>query len=256
MRLDVNCDLGEGETAGRTRALMRWITSANVASGGHAGNVATMERCVELAKRFGIRLGAHPGPWGRRDFGRGPVRMDPDELELLLLQQVGALERVARAHRMPLHHIKLHGSLYHASEQDAGLALRYARVVARFWPRAIVYARAGGRVGAVSRRAGLAVWEEAFADRGYRDDGTLVPRGGPGAVLDDVRLVVQRVRDLMGHGTVISVSGRPIRLQPRTVCIHSDTPHAVRLARAVAAVISHDGWTRGGRAAGGVEGEG
>ncbi|PYM12233.1 MAG: hypothetical protein DME18_11940, partial [Verrucomicrobia bacterium] len=165
MKLDLNCDLGEGEPLTRTRALMRWITSANLACGGHAGDLPTMEACVRLAKQHGVRLGAHPGPWSRGDFGRGHARPAPHEMELLLLHQVGALERVARRNGVPLHHIKLHGALYHASEEDDALAKRYVAAVKRFWPQAKIYARAEGRVVRVARRAGLVVWEEAVADR-------------------------------------------------------------------------------------------
>src|SRR5437762_2834486 len=183
MKLDLNCDLGEGEPLGRTRSLMCWVTSANVACGGHAGDLRTMEACVRFAKQLGARLGAHPGPWNRSDFGRGGSRLAPEGFELLLVQQVGALERVAHANGVRIHHIKLHGALYHASEEDEALAPRYIAIVKRFWPRARIYARAGGRVASVARRAGLVVWEEAFADRGYRGDGTLVPRTEPNALL-------------------------------------------------------------------------
>src|SRR5437867_5375494 len=118
---------------------MRRITSANVACGGHAGDAATMRACARLAKRFGVRLGAHPGPWSRDDMGRGTIELRPDELELLLLHQVGALEAIARAERVKLHHIKLHGALYHASEAVEQLGRCYAAAVARWWPNAIVY---------------------------------------------------------------------------------------------------------------------
>ena len=183
MKLDLNCDLGEGEPLSRTRSLMRWVTSANVACGGHAGDLPTMEACVRFAKQHGVRLGAHPGLWNRNDFGRDRAPLTPDGFELLFLQQVGALERVAHANGVRIHHIKLHGALYHASEEDEALAPCYAAVVKRFWPRARIYARAGGHVASVARRAGLVVWEEAFADRGYRGDGTLVPRTEPNALL-------------------------------------------------------------------------
>ena len=241
MKLDLNCDLGEGEPLARTRALMRRVTSANVACGGHAGDLKTMENCVRLARQLGVRLGAHPGPWSRTDFGRGPVRCAPDELELLLLHQVCALERVARAHGVRLHHIKLHGALYHISEENNALAGRYVTALRRFWPYAKIYARAGGRVARVARRAGLVVWEEAFADRGYRDDGTLVPRTEPTALLTETNLVVERVRRLLEQGELIAASGKHITLRPQTICIHSDTPHAVRLARAVVKELHHLG---------------
>ncbi len=240
VKLDLNCDLGEGEPLSRTRALMRWITSANVACGGHAGDRRSMEACARLASSNGVRLGAHPGPWNRGDFGRGTARLAPDEFELLLLHQVGALEQIARANGLRLHHIKLHGALYHASEERAVLATRYAAAVKRFWPRAKIFARASGLVARVARGAGLTVWEEAFADRGYRDDGTLVPRDESNAVVTQTRIVIARVCGLLAKGGLTSESGKRIAIRPQTLCIHSDTPRATDLARAVANVLRAD----------------
>ena len=234
MKLDLNCDLGEGEPPNRTRALMRWITSANVACGGHAGNLKTMEMCVRFGKQHGVRLGAHPGSWNRNDFGRGHVQIAPAELELLLLHQVSAFDRIARANGMCLHHVKLHGALYHASEEDENLAKVYVGTVQRFWPRAKIYARAGGQVARIARHLNVRVWEEAFADRAYRDDGSLVPRNEPGAVVTSIRAVRERVRQIIARNEVETVSGQPIRLRPQTICIHSDTPHAVEFARTAA----------------------
>ena len=237
MSPDFNCDLGEGEPVARTRALMRWITSANVACGGHAGDVRSMERCVRLAKRFNVKLGAHPGPWNREDFGRGPAAVKGDELELLLIQQIGALERIAGAQGVKLHHIKLHGALYHASETNLALASRYIASVRRWWPDCIIYARAGGRLAARAERAGLNVWQEVFADRGYRDDGSLVPRGEADAIIRQRDAVVQRVRMLCAQGRVQSVSGRRLRVCADTICLHSDSPGATALAQAVAGTL-------------------
>ena len=237
MNPDFNCDLGEGEPLARTQALMRWITSANMACGGHAGDVRSMETCVRLAKQFHVKLGAHPGPWSREDFGRGPAAVTADELELLLIQQVSALERIAAAYDVKLHHIKLHGALYHASETIPMLASCYLACVRRWWPHCVLYARAGGRLAARAKRAGLQVWQEAFADRGYRDDGSLVPRGESGAIITARDAVVQRVRMLCAQGTVESVSGRRLRVCPDTICLHSDHPRSVALAEAVASVL-------------------
>jgi UPF0271 protein len=233
MKLDLNCDLGEGEPLSRTRALMRWITSANVACGGHAGDLHSMRACVRLAKQCGVKLGAHPGPWSKGDFGRGPLQITPDEFELLLLQQVGAMERIARDEGTPLHHIKLHGALYHASEADAVLGQRYLDAIRRWWPRCLIYARAGGAVAKRARQGGLRIWEEAFADRAYRADGSLVPRGEPGAILNDAEEVLRRVRLLRSRGEIISDSITLLHLRPQTLCLHSDTPEAVKLARAI-----------------------
>src|ERR1043165_4558017 len=122
MRMDLNCDLGEGEPRARTRALMRWITSANVACGGHAGTLETMAVCCQLAREKRVRVGAHPGPGSRDDFGRGDLALSPEAFELLLVQQVGALAQVARRLQVRLAHIKLHGALYHAVDADQKLA--------------------------------------------------------------------------------------------------------------------------------------
>jgi UPF0271 protein len=235
--LDLNCDLGEGESLARSRLLMRWITSANVACGGHAGDAWTMRACVRLAKQFGVRLGAHPGPWNRRDFGRGPLQITSDELELLLLHQVGALERIARAEGVQLHHIKLHGALYHASDAEPTLARRYVAVVAEWWPKLKIYARAGSVVARVARRVGVEVWEEAFADRGYRSDGSLIPRGESGDLLENVRDVVRRAALLVNEGGIIAREGTTLSLRPQTICVHSDTPRSLEFARAIAKLL-------------------
>lgn len=237
MKLDLNCDLGEGEPLGRTRALMRWISSANVACGGHAGDVRSMRACVRLAKQSGVKLGAHPGPWTRADRGRGLVRIAADELELLLLQQVGALEKIATSERVRLNHIKLHGALYHAVEADAGLARAYVRCVAKHWSRLKIYALAGGRVVPEAKGRGVPCLEEGFADRAYMADGRLVPRTEPGAVLSNVSQSVLRVGDLLAGRGLTARDGRRLALRIETVCVHSDSPQALRLVRALAALI-------------------
>ncbi len=237
MKLDLNCDLGEGEPLARTRALMRCITSANVACGGHAGDARSMMACVKLAKQFNVRLGAHPGAWSRGDFGRGEIRLTPDEFELLLLQQVGALEQIARTHGVRLHHIKLHGALYHACEQDAALRRRYVQAVKRFWPGVKIFALAGGAVIRATRQAGIEAWEEAFADRAYLNDGTLAPRSEPGAVLTSSPEIIERVRGLLEPNPTGKTINEHKPPQAQTLCIHSDTPCALEVARGISALL-------------------
>ena len=200
---------------------MRLVTSANVACGGHAGDVRSMEACVAMARTFKAKLGAHPGFCDPKNFGRKALPIDGDELELLLIQQVGALEKIASMHRVPLHHIKLHGGLYHAVEKDPSLARRYLATVRRYWPGVKVYALANGTVQRVGRGGSVYVWGEAFADRAYAANGTLVPRGRPGAVLASAEAVVKQVEAMIGRAGV------------DTICIHGDSDHAVEFAKAI-----------------------
>lgn len=229
--IDINCDLAEAEPKAVTRALLRWVTSANVACGGHAGNIETMEHCVRLAKRYDVRVGAHPGPFSRSDFGRGAVKIRPDDLALLLIQQVSALEKIANREGVRLHHIKLHGGLYHAVEGAAPLARCYVGVVDRYWPGIKIYARNGGVVAREARRGRVEVWEEAYADRAYDRNGNLVPRENAGAVLTDPVAVVRQILSIIQTHAVVAKSGERVPVSARTICLHADTPGAPRLAR-------------------------
>lgn len=206
--MKLNADLGEHESPARTRALMRLIDLANVACGGHAGTARTMARCVRLAREFGVKLGAHPGL--ETDFGRGVADISPSALERLVRDQIETLAAFGE----PLHHVKLHGALYHATEASPGLARRYVAVIEKHFPGLRIVVLAGGRV---ARLAGSRALAEVFAERGYRADGTLIPRGSPGALIHDPREVVRRLSALSGD----------------TVCIHADSPNAVKIARAV-----------------------
>lgn len=236
-RLALNCDLGEGESLARTRALMRWIDYANVACGGHAGDVQSMRACVRLTRQFGVRLGAHPGPWSRGDRGRGASAISAEALELLLLQQVGALASLASAGGVRLHHIKLHGALYHAVEEDRALARAYLRTVRTHWPQAVVCGRAGGGVTREARRAGVRCLAEGFADRAYQPDGRLVPRSEPGAVLRPSSAVLLRVRQYLAGRGIAATNGQRLFLAFDTLCVHADSPDAGRLVREIARML-------------------
>jgi len=231
--MDLNCDLGEGESAARTRALMRYITSANVACGrhvgGHAGDLASMTRAVRLAAEFGVRLGAHPGPAG--DFGRGAVSVTPASLAAQIVQQVTALATVAAKAGVPLHHIKLHGAWYHASEADPHLAHAYLTALQKHFPHCTVYALSGGRVGQLAQALGVPFCAEIFADRAYRADGTLVPRSEPDAVLTRPAAAVARLRHWATTGDMACVDGGWVKLRGDTVCVHGDGAHALALLR-------------------------
>lgn len=213
----LNADLGEHEPAPRTRAVMGLVDMANIACGGHAGSIVTMTNAVRLALAEGVKIGAHPGM--AAEFGRGEANISPADLATLILQQTSALAAIARWEGARLHHIKLHGALYHATEKSPALARAYIQTVEEFFPKLKIVALAGGRV---ARLAGSRAVAEVFAERGYRPDGTLIPRSESGALISNPREVVRRLPALRGD----------------TVCIHADSPNALRIARAVRAALS------------------
>jgi UPF0271 protein len=219
--MKLNADLGEHESPARTRALLRIVDLANIACGGHAGTAASMFLVIGQAVAEGVKVGAHPGL--AENFGRGSGDITPEALALLLVQQVGGFAAMCRAAGARLHHVKLHGALYHAVEQSPLLARVYVETIGGIFPKTAVVALAGGRVIDAAKAAGVRALAEIFAERGYRGDGTLIPRGEPGDLLHDPREVVRRLPELRGD----------------TICIHADSPNAVRIARAVRKVVSH-----------------
>jgi 5-oxoprolinase (ATP-hydrolysing) subunit A len=240
--LDLNCDLGEGERD--TAALMDCVTSANIACGGHAGDFESMKLAVRLAIERGVRIGAHPGLADRAGFGRNVTTVSLDDFTRLMLEQTGRLEAILNAKSSArLHHIKLHGALYHLVEESAALRESYLALVAKFWPELIVYARAGGRVTAEADRFGVKVWPEGFLDRAYRADGTLVPRSTPGAMLTREQFQ-ERLRRVRTGAAFPSADGGAVALNAVTWCLHGDSPHALDLARRARILIEPRPGTR------------
>lgn len=232
-RFDLNCDLGEGEPWRRTSALLRSVTSANIACGGHAGDPDTMHRCVQAARQLKVRIGAHPGWPDRASSGRKAVPVSPAAFSEMLISQVDALAHVCASHGARLHHLKLHGFLYHACERRPAIRRALLGAMLERWPRLILYCLAGGVTATEARNAGLRVWEEAFLDRAYASATALVPRTEAGAVLAR-REAIQQALGLLQAKTV-PLKDRSVAFLPkvRTLCVHSDSPDAVHLARAI-----------------------
>ncbi len=214
--MKLNADLGENEPRAVTRALMRVIDLANIACGGHAGSLASMEFAIRAAAIAGVAIGAHPG-LSSGAFGRKQMTVSKAEFEMLLLQQVGGFAAACRAEGAKLHHVKLHGALYHAVENSEELALAYATVMKVYFPKAAIVAFATGKVIEAARACRVPVLAEVFADRGYRPDGSLIPRGKPGGVITNSREIAARIPLLRGD----------------TICVHADSPDALRIARVV-----------------------
>ena len=234
--VDLNCDLGEG--AGHDAAVMPLATSANIACGAHAGDPATMAAAVRLARRHDAGIGAHPGHPDRERFGRRELPITPSAAAGIVIEQV---ERLGAVAGMPPRHVKLHGGLYHQVGRDESLAEAVSTALAARWPGIILFAAAGSRLAAVARAGGLAVAEEAFIDRAYAADGSLLPRSHPGAVIDDAASAAARAVRMVREGLVEAADGRPLAIEPQTLCLHGDGPDPVALARAVRAALSAAG---------------
>jgi UPF0271 protein len=226
--VDLNCDLGEGGP--HDAALMPIVSSANIACGGHAGDDATMEAAVDLARRHGVAIGAHPGHIDRQQFGRRELPIMPQAAATLVVEQV---ERLAAVAGEPPRHVKLHGGLYHQVARQEGLAVAVTAALACRWPEMLLLAPTGSRLVDVARGQGLLVAEEAFIDRAYAADGTLVPRSRPGGVIVDPRAAADRAVRLVREGCVGASDGGDVIVRADTLCIHGDGVDPVSLAVAV-----------------------
>jgi len=221
MKIDLNADVGEGCD---DAALLPFVTSVNVACGLHAGSPAIIDRTVRMALDRGLRVGAHPG-WADRDsFGRRELSLPAEEISSLVLYQVAALDGFARGR---LTHVKPHGALYHQAARDAAVARAIAEGVRRH--RADLPLVGQGEL----LRAGLPALAEAFADRRYLADGSLMPRSRPGALLTDPAEAAAQAVAIARDGFVVADGGARVPVAAQTLCIHGDTPGAPLIARAV-----------------------
>ena len=229
-RIDLNGDVGESfgiYTIGADERLLRHITSANVACGFHGGDPSVMRRTVGLAVSGGVALGAHPGFSDLIGFGRRELAVSAGEVEDLVVYQIGA---VAAAQGTQLHHVKPHGALYNMAARDRTLADAIVRAVLAVDSRLFLYGLSGSCLMGAGEAVGLRTVAEAFADRSYLPDGSLVPRDRPGAVIVDPIEVAERALRLVQDGAVVATDGSVIELQCGTICVHGDTPGAGELA--------------------------
>jgi UPF0271 protein len=240
MKIDLNCDMGEGfgrYRLGDEEAIMPHITSANVACGLHAGDPLVMARTVRLAKQFKVAVGAHPGWPDLQGFGRREMALAPEEIEALVLYQIGALAGLARAEGVELSHVKPHGALYNQAAANRRLADAVARAVRRFSRDLILVGLAGSHLVDAGLELGLRAANEAFPDRGYTPDGMLLPRDQPGAIIEIPEQVAARALQLAREG--ISFGGR--RLRADTLCLHGDHPQAAQNAALIRGVLAGNG---------------
>lgn len=238
--IDLNADGGEGFGAyaiGADAELLKAVTSLNVACGFHGGDPAVIRRTIRAAAAAGVSVGAHPGFPDLQGFGRREMRIAPADLTAMLIYQVGAVAALASAEGVRLRHVKAHGALYNMAVADAGYAGAIAEATAAFeglW----LFAPLNSEMAAVAQARGIRVAHEAFLDRGYRRDGTLVPRSEPGALITDPAQVAARALAMATEGTVTAADGTRLTVRPQTLCVHSDTPGAATLAAAARAALA------------------
>lgn len=244
MRIDLNCDMGELPEMladGRQETLMNFVTSANVACGGHAGDEAMMRVTIEHALRHGVAVGAHPGYEDRENFGRVALNLPPKEIRDSVYRQVTALAAIAEKCGARVGHVKAHGALYNQAAQDAQIARAIAEGVRQWRQDVVLVGLAGSLMLGEFRAAGFRVAAEAFADRRYEKDGSLRARKFRDALLDrPEQAAEQAVRIAQGQG-VFTREGMPVLVEAQTICIHGDTPGAERIAQAVRQALESAG---------------
>jgi len=239
MKIDLNCDMGEN--IGNDDDIMPYISSANIACGFHAGDENSMQRTIRLAKRYSVAVGVHPSWKDREGFGRHEMSLPVEEVESLILYQLGALYAIAKAEGVELLHVKPHGALYNMAARDPALAEAVGHGILAADSSLFLFAPARSALARAGEAAGLRVAREVFADRNYQADGTLVPRSQPNAILHEPEAAAERVLRMLREGLVRAVDGSEIPIETDTICIHGDTPEAVEFAQKLRAALEDAG---------------
>lgn len=243
--INLNADLGESFgpwVMGEDDALLDVVASANLACGFHAGDPAVMRRTVAACVARGVSIGAHPSYADLQGFGRRAMQLPAAELENLVAYQVGALAGIAALEGGRVTHVKPHGALNNQACADAGIAAAIARAVKAVDPGLILLAPAASALLTAGRAAGLAVVEEIFADRAYRDDGQLAPRGTPGAMVHGAAACAAHVQAMLAENALIALSGKRIPTAIGSICVHGDGAEAVAVARHLRQALEGAGW--------------
>ena len=235
-KVDLNADLGESfgaYTIGMDSDVLKYITSANVACGFHAGDPVVMQKTVALAKAAGTKIGAHPGFPDLMGFGRRNMNVSPAEAKAYIQYQLGALAAFAKAAGMKLQHVKPHGAFYNMAAVDEKLAIAICEGIYEFDPDLIILGLANSAHIAAAKKVGLKAASEVFADRGYMNDGTLVPRKLPGAMVHDRQTAIERTIRMVKEGVVESIEGKLVPIQADSICVHGDNPDAIGFVKEI-----------------------
>ena len=245
-KLNLNSDLGESfgawEMAGDD-AMLGIVNSANVACGYHAGDPLVMIKTVTRAKENGVSIGAHPSFPDLQGFGRRRMDIPAAELEAMLIYQIGALDACARAQGTQVTHVKPHGALSNIACADRKVADAVARAVAKLDPSLVLLAPSASQLVLAGRELNLPIVEEIFADRAYTDDGNLVPRSQPGAMIHGAEASLAHVMRMVEENALISLSGKRLPANPQSICVHGDGAEAVATAKALHEGLQNAGYT-------------
>ncbi len=231
LSIDINCDMGEG--MGNESYVMPFISSANIACGGHAGNAESIKRTIEIAQKNKVAIGAHPSYNDRENFGRVSQFISVLELAELIADQYYQFEKIANQLGAPIHHVKLHGALYNDCAKDALLSKTFIQTIQAIDPTLIIYGLSGSYTIQEAIMAGQPFYREAFADRTYQNNGQLTPRYLDHAMLEETEQVVNQVTTFIKQNKVVSLQGDIIDLKVDTICIHGDGPNAIPFSEAI-----------------------
>ena len=241
MKIDLNCDLGESFGAyklGLDDQVLPYISSANVACGFHASDPVVMDKTVALAKDAGVAVGAHPGYPDLQGFGRRNMTIPPREVKAMVMYQIGALQAFCTAHGLKLQHVKPHGALYNMAGKDEALAMAVCEAIQAVDDSLILLGLSGSKMLEAADKIGLRSAREVFADRAYEEDGSLVARTKPGAMITDEDEAVARVIRMIREGRVTAVTGKDIPLRADSVCVHGDSPKALAFVQKIRAALT------------------
>ncbi len=239
LTVDLNSDLGEG--AGSDDELLALVSSANIASGFHAGNADTMRAAISGAHSRGVAVGVHPSLFDRENFGRKELPISSEQVYDIVNFQIGIFQAIAQNAGVRVQHVKPHGALYNMAARDLRLAEPIVRAIHDVDPTLLLFAPGSSALAAAGQARGLTVVAEVFADRGYRKDGSLVPRDQPGALLKDPEAAATRVVRMIKERKVRSIDGYDSDISAETVCVHGDTPDAVGFTRALRQKLEEQG---------------
>ena len=244
--IDLNADLGEG--FGRSRlpedeALLDLVSSANIACGFHAGDASTMHDTVRAAKSRGVTIGAHPSYPDIPGFGRRELGLSPKQIRFHVASQLRSLRDVCASEGAKLSYVKPHGALYNRAAKDTRAADAIVQAISDVEARLLVLGLAGSEMARAAERGGVAFAAEAFADRAYKSDGSLVPRGEPGAVIHDVQAAVERAITMVKANTIVAQDGSTVRISAQSLCVHGDNPDAAPMLRELRARLEAAGVT-------------